>query len=378
MGFRKTRKTKGGKYIGRGTFGCTFRPAVRCKAEKMREKNAIAKVMTVKNADSEYKFTPLLMKIDPEQIFTLYPYKICEPQLDATNLNYRASSECSDILSKAQKKVIFLKDGGADLFNVLERLPKGGFNKIHRNLFRAFMNLFLGLEHLHKNDFVHLDIKLENIVCKITSGLELRIFGFFPGGKPNYLMKFIDFGLSNTVDEAFKNNTFFSYVVWPFELRLASDTYFLGLADLTAADLKSDFYKIRYFNQEYLPYWLLRDAAKTPTIASYKAIQTYIKSLGPEGKLEVRREILKKADVYGLGLVLANCYYTLTGIKKTDEGVYSAEHPLNVPFYDLIDKMTHPDYRQRLTVKDARVEYEQVLSAIERHFSIRVSTLVKK
>jgi len=368
MVFRKTRKAKGGKYIGRGSYGCTFRPAVRCKAEKTREKNAISKVMFAKNADSEYKFSPILMKIDPEQIFTLYPYKICEPQLDKTNLNYRAYTECNKIISKDDKKAIFLKDGGADLSNVLDRLPKGKFNKIHRNLFRAFLNLFVGLEHLHKNDFVHLDIKAGNIVCKITSGHEMRVLGFFPMGKPNYLMKFIDFGFSNIVDHAFKTNIFFDYLVWPFELRLASDMYFFGLAELGVGDLKAYYDHVKQHSQLHLPYWLINDSAKTPTIDSYKANHAYIKSLGHQGKLEARREIITKADVYGLGLVLADCYYSLTEIRKTGEGVFSAEHPLNVPIYDLVDKMTHPDYRQRITAKDARVEYERVLLTIEQYF----------
>jgi serine/threonine protein kinase len=365
-------KARGGRYIGRGTFGCTFRPAVRCKTNKSRESNAISKIMLSRNADDEYKIGPILAKIDPEQIFTLYPYKICEPELNSINL----TDECNNILSKHDKKAIFLKDGGENLSDVLGKLPKGAIDKGHRNLFRALKNLFVGLEHLHNNNFVHLDIKTKNIVCKITSGNEMRFLGFYIGGKPVYIMKFIDFGMSGMTDNAMKAQNLFEYIMWPFELRLVKNNYLFGFEELSKADIDR-YYKTVRGNpiQLYAPYWLLSNTSETPSLDFYNAIHAYTKSLSYEGKLEARRDILKKADVYSLGIVLSNCYYTLTSIRKTGPNSYvnsaqgSKQHDeVTVPLFELVDKMTNPDYRLRLTSKDARIEYERVLLGIEAQF----------
>ena len=375
---RKARvgKAIGGKYIGRGTFGCSFRPAVRCKTNKSREPNAISKIMLSSNADAEYKIGPILAKIDPEQIFTLYPYKMCEPELNSSNLDYYANRECYNILSKKNKKAIFLKDGGEDLANVLGKLSKGALDKGHRNLFRALKNLFVGLEHLHSNNFVHLDIKSKNIVCKITSGNEMRFLGFYIGGKPVYIMKFIDFGMSEHTENAMRMQTVFDYITWPFELRLIKYNYLFGFEELDKADMDR-YYRVVGADpvQLYAPYWLLSNTPETPSVDFYKDIHTYTKSQSYEGKLEARRDILKKTDVYSLGIVLSDCYYSLTSIRKTGKNSYtnsavgSRQHnEVTVPLFDLVDKMTNPDYRLRYTAKDARLEYERVLLAIEAQF----------
>jgi len=371
---------KGGKYIGHGAYGCTFRPAVRCKTNTDREKNAISKIMHPKNAQDEYKLVPILQKIDPDQRFTLYPYKMCEPQLDATNLNATYyKGECKGILKQPILKAIFIKDGGENLWSVFQRIDAGPLNKLHRSVFRALQNLFMGVEHLHANNFVHLDIKLGNIVCKIISGEESRWFGF-KVGKPTYLMKLIDFGLSNKIDNALVSwNDTWDYAYWPFDIRLTSEDY-------TFLNINGNSYPIEYGAYldniritgraltKHFPYWLLQNTRESPSIKNYMAISDYIKAQSPAGKKEARRDILRKTDVYSLGLLLSHCYVYFTTIKKTGPDSYSntsikkLHEMVTVPLYNLVDKMTHYDYRLRITAKDAQIEYAQLLQNIEAYF----------
>ena len=194
---RKTLKS-GGKYIGRGSYGCTFRPAIRCSTNTKREKNAVSKILNSPNADEEFKMAPTLSSIDPEQKYTLYPLKLCNPAFEPSNLNEN-SELCSNIIRKRTRKMILMSDGGVNLGNVLDRLPNGKFNKLHLAFFMGLMNIFMGLEHLHANDFVHLDIKATNIVSKIEKGKETTFFGFM--GNPTYTTKLIDFGLSGLVKD---------------------------------------------------------------------------------------------------------------------------------------------------------------------------------
>jgi serine/threonine protein kinase len=365
----------GGKYIGRGTFGCTFRPAVRCKTHKNRNKNAIAKIMSPGEANSEYKLTQHLQAIDPEQLYTLYPYKICEPELNAINLE-NSQGKCRNILNTPVKKAIFLKDGGENLEMLLAKAPKGPFNKLHRSVFRALQNLFIGLEHLHAQDFVHLDIKVANIVCKLVEGSEWRYFGLYIG-KPTYVMKYIDFGLSNKTENALDRFEEFDYLIWPFDLRLAKPNYLSGKNDLQPIDIRFYYNIIRDLprqHKQFLPYWILHHTAKTPDLDFYTAQHAEIKAMGPEGKKEARAAILKKTDVYSLGLVLSHAYGALTGIVKLDETTYTIDKDaklhstITVPLFNLIDKMTHPDYHLRLNAREARIEYQTLLQAIESYF----------
>jgi len=383
MTCRKTRKSKGGKYIGRGSFGCSFRPALKCVGEETVEQNAITKVLVEKDAEKEFKINQLLSVIDPEQIFTLYPYKMCKPIFYYYDKKEMGSS-CDDFL-KVKHRAIFLKDGGDNLTDVFLRVPKHSFNKVHRALFRALHNLFIGLEYLHSKNFVHLDIKAANVVCKITSGKELKFFGL-KIGKPTYLMKFIDFGFSGLVDTVFTKKNNFEYVVWPFELRFVKDSYLNGTSLLEAKDLNIYLNTVANSRQNYVPYWLYKGSSILPSIDDYNTILKYLKSLEPEGKKEMRRDILKKADVYSLGLLLSECYYDLTGIRKIGVNIFTDDSTLvkakpspaltgrqhdlvTVPLYDLVDKMTQPDFRKRINATDALQEFRTVLQGIENYFS---------
>lgn len=381
---KHTRKAKkGGKYIGRGTYGCTFRPALRCSGNNNADKGAITKVMTQENAETEFLHHYILSKIDPHQDFTLYPYRICTPSIRKSNLGYWYYGRCDDILHRPYIGSLLMKDGGDDLSIVLNRLRKGKLNQLHLSIFRALRNLFIGLEHLHAHEFVHCDIKSNNIVCKLTNGVESSYLGFYPG-TPTYVMKFIDFGYSDTTDKALdrlQTNADFNYFVFPFDLRLIINSHMEGITSFNVWDLSE--YRSEAIRQTrnmgHLPYHVY--SSSTPnSVLFYINIQNYITTLTPAGKLEERRTLLKKADVYSLGLVLAEVYLRLTGIKKTAEDSYSKMYSkrlhqtVTLPLYDLVGQMTNPDYRKRITAKDARIIYTQLLLEMEKYIDCKEDT----
>jgi serine/threonine protein kinase len=372
---RKTRK-RGGKYIGRGSYGCTFRPAVRCTTNAKREKNAVSKILRKADAEEEYKMVPTLLTIDPEQKYTLYPLKMCDPIFDFGNLNEN-SVLCKNIISHPTKKMILMKDGGVDLLDVIERLPKGKFNKLHLAFFKGLLNVFAGIEHLHANDFVHLDIKAANVVCKIEKGKETTFFGFM--GNPTYTTKLIDFGLSGKLTDKTKSkDKFGDYIVWPFEVRLIQETYLDGSETLEDIDLDTYLYTIRLGKHGYAktaPYWLINDTRKTPKLDYYKSILATLRRQSLKAQEDTKRDILRKADVYALGLLLSQCYCELSEIYQRGENVYSnvmaKDDSISEPLFNLVNNMTNPDFRLRITAKDARIEYENILVSM-------TSALVKK
>ena len=85
---------------------------------------------------------------------------------------------------------------------------------------------------------------------------------------------------------------------------------------------------------------------------------------------------MRKTDVYGLGLLLAECYVKCTHIFRKGLNSYSTvfdkelHQMVTVPLYNLVDKMTHYDFRKRLTAKDAQIIYAQLLQSIEDYFKL--------
>ena len=71
----------------------------------------------------------------------------------------------------------------ADISGFVEQILKGSLIKINKEILK---NFFLGLEYIHSQKIVHLDIKPENIVCESVDSFNIKI---------------VDFGLSRRLTE---------------------------------------------------------------------------------------------------------------------------------------------------------------------------------
>lgn len=195
---------KGGKYLGKGAYGCTFtKPPLKCKNESTRRNNShISKVFINKNAANiEMEESSSWKEIDPKQDFSLYSIQQCFLNSE----NVKASNEfekCTLNLPKNnQKPMILSKFGGVDL----SRLNPVSSNYL--NLFKSFVPLLKGLKKAHDAKLAHCDIKEENIVAEVE--------------KNRITLRFIDFGLSmktkNMIEmpDVYLNESYYYY--WPFE-----------------------------------------------------------------------------------------------------------------------------------------------------------------
>jgi hypothetical protein len=85
---RNRRKTKrGGKYVGKGAYGCTFVPPIRCRGEAERRPGMISKLMLPDGAVDEMKVKPLLEGVDPVRQFFLWPVETCDPEYELPENN---------------------------------------------------------------------------------------------------------------------------------------------------------------------------------------------------------------------------------------------------------------------------------------------------
>ena len=202
---------KGGKVITSGGFGCIFEPALRCHLHSREmdilvenSKGQISKLMTIKNAQDEFKqiekYKKMLSVIpNYEKYFLVNNFILCKPsKLTKSDLKgYQKNCKAlkkkginSRDINNSLNKVMTLNMpyGGIDVENFVEKYFESSniiynFTRLNNSLIELLVN---GIEPMNKLNIYHCDIKDENVLVEITeTGLITRL---------------IDWGLSIVID----------------------------------------------------------------------------------------------------------------------------------------------------------------------------------
>jgi len=354
--FNKNRKThkKGGKFIFSGAAGCTFRPALKCKAEPKRREGKISKLMDKYAAEEELESIQIIKEIDSDKQYFIYPDEMCSPDLSETPEDDYSSCKVVDIKNKyVSPRILISEDGGTDLWNI--EVPKEDY----LGFFEGVTNLFKGLVELHKNSVVHLDIKPANLVCKrLVDG--------------THIIRYIDFGLSSKAVLASKSYFSENYAYWPYDIKLITKRFRFSNDDLL------DFYKIQNAGGKYFPKWLAYDGDGYFLVNEEYANKT--------NELILKGEIspvlmIKNADIYGLGRSLFEIYGRILKHRWIEPGEVRIEHVegrmkiheliknnISKPFYKLAERMIDINPLDRPTAEEALKSYEEILPAMRLYF----------
>lgn len=172
-------------YVAEGTYGCVYRPPIKCKNGIKYPVGKISKLMTrraAKNEEREYK---LIKKADKTQKYYPGPPIRCDPDpADAKNEMTRGKCKLFEKDPKINKyNLLIYNDGGHDLKQFIEHeldnyLAVGSQEQTDRFFLNAY-NLFQGIKLFLANDILHHDIKPQNIVFDSNT----------------YRFNYIDFGL---------------------------------------------------------------------------------------------------------------------------------------------------------------------------------------
>jgi len=181
----KKKTIKKSKLIGKGSYGCVFRPMIPCKKDlhkQNKSKNKISKIMikkTDKSVIKEFTINKLIQKIPNYKEWAYIWTEKCDPP------KYEDIKEISEIdicLKKYSKDGSDYKEGAHMLIGEYGGIPfskqcgklikKGTFrNKkqflsAFRKIFKYLEHLFKGVLELKKHKICHQDLSHGNIMIK--------------------------------------------------------------------------------------------------------------------------------------------------------------------------------------------------------------------
>ncbi len=370
---RTKRNQRGGEPIGKGGYGCVYRPSIPCgnstndRANAFRglsSPNHVTKLTDTFTATEEKdKGNQLRIALETTHLapnnVLLAPSAICGLPAALTEEQKSNLGKCS--IGIADPYLVQLKYGGTSLdkFKCPER-DRGVF-------LYSLYELFNKLNILHDQNIAHLDIKPANIVTMRQDD-------------GTYLTRFVDIGFMldiNRFDEADEGLFIFKsdYSVWPFEARYLAEP----IIDPFPSEI-NNFYSNCVENLPLIgiPNRLYYNDAGAVVMkerifddpAFMKNYKQFFRDAAYERKIDV---IAKAVDTYSLGYTLALVYRKLFGhtflnmgilMPVLDEWNKKLYEKVSIPMYNLVLQMMHPYPNQRYTVEEAANELNAIVKKL--------------
>jgi hypothetical protein len=190
--------------IGHGSYGIVFRPAPFCENTTARlHHNAVGKIMPIKRGENEER---IVKKIDISRLDVDFSYHVklfdsCKPDMSILSTGDIARLRLSPT---DDARMLIYEYGGMSLDALLESKR---YSK--RTIISSLSILFEGIVQMNSRGIYHMDIKPQNIVCRLYKGsLQCRL---------------IDFGLAVSFENGSypKPSRLYNTVyTWPYELML--------------------------------------------------------------------------------------------------------------------------------------------------------------
>ena len=362
---KKTKKITKSKLIGKGSYGCVFRPEIPCKktlkdrkniTKTKRSRKKVSKVM-LQESDYEIKKEFNMDKeIKKSSNYKEWAYiwdKLCRPP-SYTNMN--VLSEINKCLKKFKKTkddyskhayMLIGEYGGNPLFDhCLKMFKKTTFNSLKlfkKNFLKLFKDiepLFVGLIELQKLNMSHQDLSISNIMYKNNQ--------FF----------IIDFGLSCKFSDtkSFKKRSLAQlngsrvYSPYPYDYIYCHGTKQELKSELNSVNRDID----RNHHDDYLRIH--------KGIFGRKTIEDDIRNdLGKVNKN--KKLVLKKLDTYSIGILLMHLICDIADhYNVTNKKIYKCFDQVDIQNHlALFKDMTEYYSKDRIDPEEAYERYKSLL-----------------
>ena len=161
------------KKIGEGSYGCVYRPALKCaNGIQISDENLkIAKILKKDGGETEFNEYETISTIDPGNQYYVGKPEKCIPDETDFRVNVEDSGcKIVDTKNPQDYLLLFYKDGGSDLSQFvakdLANFLSGDAQKQSDLFWLSAHSLFKGLKLFAENDIMHDDLKPQNIVFK--------------------------------------------------------------------------------------------------------------------------------------------------------------------------------------------------------------------
>lgn len=322
-------------FIASGTYGCVFKPHLKCKNRKVYT-NTVGKVFEKESAfNDETDIQYIIQKIDPEYKFTLPLIGTC-----TTDKKFRESNsiqECPLINTSKhlEYKQMIIPYAGISLENIFMR--RQASPRAFKTIFKVMQPLFEGVLKLEKHGIIHQDIKPDNIMSH-----KRKLF-------------LIDFGIMTKSNKVYiKNNGMLAadYPYFPPEYKLYSKSY-KSPSQFISSFLNNFMYTTFIGGHNvHLP-----EIIETYLGISYEKELTAVYYRLQKNKDEFSK-LANKINVYQLGITLAIIFIS-SGMH-----INLHKHPSRVLLRDLIVSMIHPNVFKRCTMRQAYYMYLNIYNTV--------------
>lgn len=364
MSTQKLAPLKGGKYIGKGTYGCAFDPPIRCEEDARRSdskstyKNAVGKVFM---DDEAFKEESELLKrlerdqLDPTHRFTVKLRKVCKTAPPRASDLKNAAPACADVFSQSSassRMQLILDDGGQNLKSWALQ-PRKDKARAFIQLVRKLGPVLKGLMGLVDKGWVHGDIKAANVLVKHAK------------------VSLIDFGIAETRDRIFRLDRDwilnFDYPTFPIEykayMHLFNSAKHMDVSPQTLEkefeknmthlkDWKTVFQIVGIQWQQQLETFALKLQSVHPSVGRQKNPAS-LKSLQ-----QLFHDFTRSIDSYGLGVALLDVYATM-GLASEKTGKKQLTSMILI--YSFLQRLADPNPFTRYNIYQAYSHYLFIL-----------------
>lgn len=320
-------------FVASGSYGCVFRPHLRCVEKVVVSRGTIGKVFADEEEyEIEQHAQSMVYKVDPRGEFTVTAQGACSTnpikQRPTDNI-----AKCTLVDAAIPNKQIIYPNGGKSLDDII--FDKAITKRTFLKLLRAMGPIFKGLTLFKKHGIIHQDIKPDNIVY---DGSHLRL---------------IDFGILSSMDTHYtsvgnKHMLSADYPYFPPEYKLIH----------YGTRRSSDYITSRYLDNFVFSLHIAGHVVNLPTILQRELdididdeMRQMHAMLKQKQKTNRTYDLSAFIDVYQLGLCVFMMWCAIPGKNK------------NVPgLKNLLRNMIQPNVFKRATAAQAWQQYQGVVS----------------